>query len=210
MADLTRRTAFVLLALVAGASGCDYFRPAVPEPPSAIIPPANYTSRERTLQTMSNGIAAKSVNPTSGSLLYLGGLDETFRQYWSQSDLDTWQGLVPSEWDRSRELQLYNCLIQLRPSDEYDLEWGPGDVTDDIDDVNGVATIHRHYQVVTNSEAGSSIIAIGYADLTFRRDSESRWLIVRWDDRRDLAADPEDPEQMTLGRRRLLSHSCGG
>ena len=60
---------------------------------------------------------------------------------------------------------------------------------DEIDDVAGLATLHRHYHVYAQSGDASILIGVGLADIHFQRpprggDTE-KWVITRWDDHID-------------------------
>ena len=195
-------------------AGCGYFRPANAPQPTQSLPPGNYSRPDATLQTMNIGLSAKS---SAGGSLYLSAFAEStttstpaYHQLFDPVDVVDWSGGVPGDWERTREQRLYNYLVQLRPDDAYFLNWEDGLVTDDPpDEVNGIAVVHRHYEIITTNEqtSASTVIAIGYAKLTFLRDDQDRWLIVRWEDSRDSEADPNEQEQVSLGRRRLLSQS---
>ena len=49
----------------------------------------------------------------------------------------------------------------------------------------------------------SGTLAIGFADLTLVRSTNGDWRITLWEDRIDPGFDRNDPDQVTLGRRRL-------
>jgi len=210
MAALRLRLA--LLAGLVAAAGCGYFRPTEPEIPTSPPLRSNYSHPDSSLESMNIGLGDKS---TQGSGVYMTALAESiststpgFHQLFWPEDIVDWSGVVPSDWNWSFELRLYSYLIDLRPLDTYRLIWADGQTTDDIDFVVGVAQIQRRYRVVTyNTDGDSTIIAIGFADLTFYRDAQSRWVITRWADRSDPEADPGDQDQVTLGRRRLQSQS---
>lgn len=96
--------------------------------------------------------------------------------------------------------------MQLSPSAKYGAVF-----TEDPDDPDPAPTtdpqriFHRYYRVIATEENdNTSTIAIGRVDLTFTKVSGDRWLITRWVDQvSDIGRDPNDPEQKTLGRRRL-------
>ena len=64
--------------------------------------------------------------------------------------------------------------------------------------------LHRHYLVRRVTDAGDEIgrVAIGFADLTLVHLGD-QWKITIWQDRVDPNVDPNDSEQLTMGRRRL-------
>ena len=208
----------LLLALVA-LGGCDYFRPADPEPPSAgatFLP--DYSDPDSTLATIARAIAVKGVG--IGASAYAGAFAESvtagsiagYHQLFWPLDVSAWSTAVgdrppPGDWGFTLEQNFYangaTALIRLRP-DAYQMEWAPDPLNPD-DSGAETATIHRHYLVTTRTDDGAlnTYLAIGYADLKFIRFSDANWRIVRWEDRRDPNADPGDQEQVTLGRRRL-------
>lgn len=204
-------TAGLLVTLA--LSGCDLFRPAEPEPPAAgtgFVP--DYSQPDSSLATIARALADKGL--TIGSVAYAGAFAESVTAgavagfhhlFWPEDAASFSQagGTVPSDWGFSLEQTFYSRFVRLRP-DAYRMAWmvdppNPDDIGADV------ATIHRHYLVTSHSSDGTqtSVLAIGYADLRLLRFSDGAWRIVRWDDRRDPGADPSDPEQITLGRRRL-------
>lgn len=206
----------LLAASTSGIGACDYFRPADPEPPStssSFLP--DYSHPDSTLATIAKALADKG---QFGATAYEGAFAESLagsvvgyhHLFWPQ-DVADWSQLTghppPGDWGFPLEKNFYGTgrasLIQLRP-DAYRMEWAPDPLTPD--NTGGtVATIHRHYQLTTFAPDGTqtSFLAIGIADLTLLRFSDGNWRIVRWEDRRDPEADPNDADQKTLGRRRL-------
>jgi hypothetical protein len=193
--------------------GCDgLFRPAVPEAPSSVEPVrTNFSEPDSTLATLARGLESKGQN--NGSQVYLEALADdpaagsVFRAYFDLTDSLLFAqsgGTVPS-WGKSNESFFFSQIVQdVRPTDTFRMTWEP-DLENPRDDFTDTeATIHRRYVLHADAEGGSSIIiAVGYADLLFYRSTEGKWLIVRWSDRRDPAADPDDVNQITLGARRL-------
>jgi len=208
MAALTLRVAF--LAGLVAAAGCNYFRPTEPETPTNPPLRTNYGHPDSSLQSMNVGLADKS---TQGSGAYITALAESiststpaFHQLFWPEDVVTWSGLVPGDWNASFEQRLYSYLIGLRPLDTYKLIWSDGRTTDNIDFIGGFAQIERRYRVVTyNSDGDSTILALGFADLTFYQDALDRWVITLWVDKSD--DDPDVPDRLTLGKRRLQAQS---
>jgi hypothetical protein len=214
---MTRPNRSLLALLVVAALGmgaCDYFRPAEPEPPStgsSFVP--DYGSPDSTLSTIAKAIADKG--RTIGATAYAGAFAESLsgsvagyhQLFWPQDVADWSQAsgrLPPPDWGFSLELTFYTRFF-LRP-DAYRMEWTPDRLNPDNFGANA-ATIHRHYAVKTYGPEGdsTSVQAIGFADLTVVRFSDGNWRIVRWEDRRDSNADPNDTDQITLGKRRLNS-----
>ncbi len=211
--------ALAWMAMTGGvfSGGCNLFRPAVPEPPTLppIIP--NYRSPEKTLATMAVALAAKA----QGSQVWLGAFGDSaaagvpgFHQFFDPADVAVYQGscqcTAPSDWNLGQEQSFYLALLNVRPSDSYAARFDSVAAQPDPppnDDTH--VLLHRYYHVIATSPDGNSslVIAIGYADLYFTKDSGERWLITRWDDHVDPAvtANPVDPYQLSLGRRRLES-----
>lgn len=200
-------------AMAALLGGCDYFRPAKPEPPGEIFFTPDYSSVEATLQTISDAVGDKA--RTIGLTAYAGAFAEStttstpgFHAFFSDQDENVWIGSghsLPADWNLPLERNFYIRFVGLR-GDTYQLEWGPDDENPDIDQGPDVKIVSRHYVVRTLSETDQSVtstLAIGFAELTFVRGEDSNWRIRLWRDRIDPNADPNDPEQITLGRRRL-------
>ncbi|HET9327207.1 MAG TPA: hypothetical protein VFQ05_10565 [Candidatus Eisenbacteria bacterium] len=206
----------LLVALASCLSGCDYFRPAEPEPPTSTSFVPDYGSPDSTLATIAKAIADKS--RTIGATAYAGAFADSLitsppvgyhQLFWPQ-DVADWSSSTggrqpPGDWGFDIEQTFYTRFIRLRP-DAYHMEWAPDDLNPD--NIGGnTARISRHYQVTTHASDGTrtSFQAVGFADLTLVRFSDGNWRIVLWEDRRDPDADPNDSNQMTLGKRRLNS-----
>ena len=188
-----------LLAFALGPSGCNYFRPADPEPPSGAAIIADYGLPEATLQTMALGIADKA--RTNGASVYVGAFAESFRQFYDSNDSTKWSstsGRPAPPWNLALERNFYTRFITLYPQG-YQMQWTEDPPNPD-DQGDTEWAIHRHYLVIT--EPGDTI-AIGYADLTFQKSAQQQWLITQWGDRADLDRNLANPELKTLGLRRL-------
>lgn len=206
---------FALVSALAMA-GCDYFRPADPEAPSdqtAFLP--NYSDPDSTLQTIALAIGDKGV--TIGGVAYATAFAESvsasstiaYHHFFWPEDVAVWQSITgrppPGDWGFALEQTFYTRFVRLRP-DEYRMTWVPDPPNPDDRGANE-ATLHRRYLVTTHAINGNqtSVQAVGFADLRLERFPDGNWRITRWNDRRDPDADPNDPEQVTLGRRRLNS-----
>ena len=227
MADLIGRLRpwALVLALcwfaLAGAffGGCDgLFRPAKPEGPALGVTPIRlvYSDPDSTLATMALGIEAKGRN--NGRDAYLGGLADStgpetpaFHQFFDPFVLDNCRNspgcvLPPDDWNLLLESPFYGWFSSLR-NEEYDLQWidDPTHPPTD-DDANGIKIRSRKY-VVTTLES-HTIIAQGFADLTFRLSAQGKWQIARWNDRvdPDVGVTPSG-QQFSLGARRIQSRS---
>jgi hypothetical protein len=204
------RFAWAPVALGALVCGCNYFRPADPEPPKQGTFTPSYIDPDATLQTIADAVADKA--RTIGITAYTAAFAEStaattpaYHQFFWPTDAAAWVNsghTVPADWNSTLERNFYVRFVNLR-GDGYEVEWTRDEANPD--NVQGdVASIHRHYVVRTLAEDLSitSTLAIGYADLTMAL-LEGNWRITRWNDRIDPAADPNDAEQITLGRRRL-------
>jgi hypothetical protein len=205
-----RRIAAAALALAVGAWGCDYWKAAQPEAPILAPFTPSYVSPQATLETIANAIADKAL--TVGVTAYKAAFADStspstpaYHQSFWTTDATSWEaaGHTVPDWTIREEEHFYLKFVNLQPQ-AYELEWLPDQDLPD-DESADVVHWHRHYLVRTLDNAGNPIAvqAIGFADLTIVRFPDGNWRIARWDDRIDPAADPNDPEQMTLGRRRL-------
>lgn len=75
-----------------------------------------------------------------------------------------------------------------------------------IDETAGTALLHRKYYVAATASTTTLIVAVGYVDLYLVK-YQGRWYVLRWEDRLDplIGVDPVDPNNRTLGWRRLES-----
>lgn len=193
-------------------SGCNgLFTPVTPEPPTSppIIP--DYGDAEATLATMVAAIQAKA----QGADAWVGAFADSiaegagpgFHIRFDADDVLVCDCPVPTTWRRADERQFYLEFMQLSPSATYGAIFLPvNDQPDPTPTSDTEVLFHRDYEVIANEESGiQSTIAIGRADLTFTKVSGDRWLLTRWVDHVNeiVGPNPTDPEQKTLGRRRL-------
>lgn len=197
-----------LATALAACAGCDYFKPAAPEAPSAsavIIP--NYSLPEKTLETLAKGIQDKG--RTNGLAAYIGGFADNFKAVFDAQTVNRMeqQGVVvPEDWNLSREESFYSKFVTLSTvplNSEYSFRWirdpTPGE------DVNEsqIAILHKEYQVFAiRQDAETQYIARGLVTLHFSKVSADRWAITRWEDREKSEAHPEQGE-VSMGQRRL-------
>jgi hypothetical protein len=214
-----RRSVIVVLAL--GLAGCDLFKPETPEPPGGnVLPPVvelDYSSAEQTLTTIAAAIKAKDLgNGHRAFILAFADAElDSVPAYTASFDtadvndflLSTGRDSIET-WTRDREGAFYTQFSNLRRS-AYVMQWDrwleAGN--DEIDDVAGLATLHRHYHVYAQSGDASILIGVGLADIHFQRsprggDTE-KWVITRWDDHIDPAQGEDPIENITFGARRL-------
>ena len=210
----------VVVALGPAAAGCGMFKPDDPQPPDDTNPIlADYSSPEATLETLRQAIEAKAFR--GGPTAYAGAFSDSssnpnqpgFLQFFDVGDKIRYEDVsgrpAPEPWYYLLEVNFFQRFINLR-SDAYRMDWFPDpDIPDDppTDPNDSFAEYHRRYLINADSEDGatSQVIAIGIADLSFfRRPEDNHWVIVRWQDRPDFDNyDPDDPEQVTLGYRRM-------
>lgn len=191
-------------------SGCrGLFTPAVPERP--VGPPIilNYRDPEATLRTMAQGLQAKDV----GAAAWVGAFADSnapedgpgFHHIFDPDDVRVCACTAPTIWRLSQEQLFYLEFLKLSSSADYVAVFDSVDATPDPPPTDDQAILYRHYRVLASEQDGNtSVIAVGFADLTFRKIGTD-WLITRWVDHvdPDVGSSPLDPEQLTLGRRRL-------
>lgn len=222
MAALTRalRTAAARAALVAAllAAGCSNpFEPARPEPPDTGGITADFSSPEKLVETLDIALENRQ---SAGRQAWLDALADSSgpgtRNFYAFQDprvLADWrlstQREPPDPWDSEKESLFYDDFVNLFPAD-YDVTFGddPTSPANDIDPAAGTALMHQRYVVKTTVNNSTVDIAIGYVDLYLVR-YDGRWFVTRWDDRldADIGVSPQNPENRTLGWRRLDSAS---
>ena len=206
--------ALPLLLALGLLAGCDVFRPESAQPP--IVAECNsdvaedYSDPEGVLQTLADAIAAKDCgnalrayvgafadSAVDGVPYYATFADELVR-------LRSEAGLPVPVWNLSLERDFYGDFIS-QYQDEYLMEWTPTEQGDDFP-TPGEAILRRKYEIwaVENGETQSSI-AVGYANITLRAVTDTRWAIVQWADLIDptIGVDPADPGKRSLGEWRL-------
>ncbi len=186
--------------------GCrGLFTPVIPERP--VGPPIilNYRSPEATLRTMAQGMQAKDL----GAAAWVGAFGDSdgfgFYHIFDPDDVRVCDCLAPTAWRASQEQQFYLEFLKLSTSADYVAVFDSVDATPDPPPRDDQAILYRRYRVLASEQDGNtSVIAVGFADLTFKFAAD-RWLITRWVDHVDpnVGVNPIDPEQLTLGRRRL-------
>ena len=216
MATVNRIALAAVAAALAGPIGCDLFRPAVPEPP--VIAPCSadvaidLRDPDAVLETLAEAIAARDCG--NGEQAYVQTFADSaadgipFRATFADEVVEARQqaGLPVPVWDLKLERSFYGDFVRLYDTG-YRLTWSQDSSRTDVVDLQtGEATIHRRYdveQVEDNETQGP--IAVGYADLSMRRITDSRWVIVQWSDRIDvrIGVAPADPGRRSLGEWRL-------
>lgn len=214
--DALTRTALRLLpalALVALA-GCDTFRPQAAEPP--IAPPCDadvaedYSDPEGVLETIAEAIAAKDCG--NGFQAYVAAFADSARDgvpfYALFADelvtLRIQAGLSVPVWNLPLERDFYRDFVRLY-DEGYVMFWSDTGEGDDFP-TPGEAILRRRYEVWAEEDGELlASIAVGYADISLRAVTETRWAIIRWADRIDpeVGVDPADPGQRSFGEWRL-------
>ncbi len=203
--------AFGWLTSTGAVGGCRMFRPAAPEPPTGSAIQTDYRTPDLTLETMALGLADKG--RTNGLAAYIGGLADTasdgrgFHAFFDAAVAQSFKDLgrqVPTDWNLSLEQRYYTNFASSRP-EPFQMQWIVDETLPDVVEADA-ATLHRQYRVfVELPDGNTALIAIGFCDLDFIRSPQSRWVIVRWQDKVDPAvgANPSDTDLRTLGWRRL-------
>lgn len=222
MAALTRasrRLAWpVLAALALAVSGCvNPFQPATPEPPDPSGIREDFSTPPKLLATLKAAIENKG---QAGRLAWADAMADSTspatRSFYAFHDprvVSAWRLSSPvpppEPWNLELERRFYDRFVALY-SYEYLMEFDDDDTSpnDVIDDGAGTALLHRKYYVAASVPSSPVIIAIGYVDLYLAK-YDGRWFVVRWEDRLDpqIGVDPSDPDNRSLGWRRLESVS---
>ena len=215
----------VLVGLLALPLACvNPFKPAEPElGAGGINVPEDFSTPEDLFATMELAIAAKA----NGTSAYLHAMAEStqvgdlaFRAYYDPEVKRNFEttGPAPEPWDLDYERAFPGNLASRRPQDSFTFQIRRDDSAFPLDDFpsNGSDTglVHRRYVLRakppnSGDDTSGEIIAIGFADLSLRKDSNGRWAIFRWMDHVDegVTANPAALEQRCWSYRRLQSLS---
>jgi hypothetical protein len=211
----------ITVVLALSASGCQNpFTPATPEPPSGTAVVENFSTPGKLLTTMAaaimkgspgrnayvNALADSTLNTTLPGFYAIpyGAVGDAWRITTSRT--------LPDPWNLPLEKLFFDYLTSAQVSlgFSYTYAWEYDDTAPDslLDEVAGTALYHRHYNLQASSEDGLIIktIATGYADL-YMVKRNSRWYLTRWEDRVGAGQSIADPEQRSMGWRRLDSTS---
>jgi hypothetical protein len=169
------------------------------------------------LATLASAIAAKGQR--DGQTAYISAFANPSTDvsgFTTQFDADVARafvsqgGVVPT-WTYNLERDFYSSFLRVS-SDGYLMRWEvyQGHGGDEGDPEAGDSTLHRRYRVFT-LDADNNIgplIALGIADLAFKRIAPSRWVIVQWDDQVDrTGGDAGANAALSFSKRRLESLS---
>jgi hypothetical protein len=201
----------MLILSTCAAAGCGYFKPTQPEAPkpgSAIIP--NYRQPDSTLETIARAIAAKA----SGQSAYGGAFADSAldgREFHAFFDLQTLNRLAqsgitpPEDWTHSDELSFFARFVTLSSVPEgsdYLFVWAKDPIPGGDDYQSETATLYREYHAYAILQDNETLtFARGFAALYFVR-ANSKWVIVRWQDREANDANLAAGEEC-MGQRRL-------
>jgi hypothetical protein len=117
------------------------------------------------------------------------------------------QGRQVPTWTLDLEKDFYTSFVALR-TPAYLMRWTVYEQhgNDEIDSVNGLAVLHRKYEVFLLDASNTTVgqIAVGITDLSFQRIG-SRWAITSWVDLVDPAvgANPANSDLRSFSYRRL-------
>lgn len=196
---------------LAGAWGCDTFRPRRPEAPAG--PPLHvaYNSPDSTLDTMRRGIENRT---DAGILAYVGALADSgtegraFLAFMDPAAALRWeqgsQKPPPDAWDRSREQSFVSRFLSTVITRECQMVWEKDTRYPDVIG-SGEVVYYRHYLVLLTGEATpSDTVAIGYAALTLDQLG-ANWKLTRWQDQVDpeIGVDPRNSQWLSFTVRRL-------
>jgi len=205
------------LALGLLVAGCtNPFQPARPQFPSATAVRENFTDPDSLLNTMGLALVARSGGQNAYSDALADSTSATtadFYAFYDPTVADAWKATSHRDptnpWNARLEGLLFSWLVTLRNPDwVYAMQWAPDPTSpsDQRDDAAGTAFYHRHY-VLTATQPGqdASILAVGYADLTFIRVSPGHWALRLWQDRLDpqFGVNPTLTDEVSMSRRRL-------
>lgn len=195
-----------------GALGtCDFFKPAVPEPPNRPPIIADYSSPTLALETLAKGIEDKS--GSNGQDVYLGAFAEStianpgdgrsFHALFDVRDLLDRPSWDPNRiWNKDLERVMYSDLVR-KFGNPYVMTWEPYEPAGNESGGTDDSLLHRKYRIMQVTPGGGrSPVAIGAADLHFVRSqaAANKWVIALWEDFHTVDL---DSNQVTLGKRRL-------
>jgi hypothetical protein len=202
--SLLRVTA--LLAVLGLASGCDYFRPTQPAPPSGTGFNAVYDSPAATLNTLRLAIEDKAA--TNGRVAYLGGIanpdgeGDGFSTTFDPLTIERFPG-ESTDWSYEREAEFYANLSIFLSTSTFAFTWGdfPGAPDDEPDATPAV--FYRSYLLRASSDGGNNYTTIGRgnAELHFIKVG-NLWKLEKWIDHEDPQANRELGEE-SFGHLRL-------
>jgi hypothetical protein len=200
---------------VALLGGCEWFRPADPEPPApgdSIVP--DYSDPNSVLETIALAVANKG--RANGQAAYAGAFADTavdargFHAFFDPQTVNRMEQrgvVVPADWDHDDEESFYSRLVTLPAvpaNSTYLMKWEE-DVSQDEDDIQPeTARLYRRYTIEAISDEGAEVltVSLGLVTLDLVKLSSTRWAIVSWRDREAHGANLEAGE-VSMGQRRL-------
>jgi hypothetical protein len=182
----------LLLALALPLACVNPFKPADPESGNSTGVAEDFHTPDAVLETMRLAIENKSEGGTNawlhafaestqvGDLAYRAFYDGAVKQVWEAGK----SLKAPEPWDLSYERGLPSKIFRFRPQAVYAFQWDRDLSQNDEGTTGDTAQFHRQYTLVATEGSISSVIANGFADLTFQRAKVgARWSIFRWYDR---------------------------
>lgn len=209
--------ALLLPLLFALPLGCENpFKPATPETPinGGDVVDEDFTTPEGLLSTVEAAIEARG---QAGADTYLRAFAEStavstpaFRALYDAAVKQLWESgthqTAPEPWGITLERNLHSKLSSIRPTADYTFtfEQDPDSPLTEKPTPD-VQIWHQLYTLTAVENGTSEIIATGVAHLTLV-NQQSRWFILRWDDRVNPKFGAVPPQrQYTFSRLRLDS-----
>lgn len=190
--------------------------PEIGPPTWPVVQPRySYATPEETLESIATALA----NRSSAAAGYLGAFADStgpgtpaYHHDFDPADVAAFESgcgcQAPGDWGFSQESAFLTPFLNVRPADRYTAVFETLDEYPDPPPLATEALLARRYRVIaTDANEEASVIAIGFAEVRFKKVAGDRWLITRWVDHLDpgIGPNPVDPNQVTLGRRRLDS-----
>ena len=185
---LLRRFAhFALAGMLLLPAGCvNPFKPASPEGAGSGGVAEIFDSPDDVLDTMARAIESKS---EAGTNAWLHALADSYQQFYDIDVRRDWKKANsqdgPDPWTLNDERKLPSLLFRFKATANYALAWDPDPAFNDhLPDAADTAQFHRKYTITADDQSTKSVIAIGYADLSFQLVN-GKWSITAWNDRVD-------------------------
>lgn len=208
MNSVNRSASFARLVASLGAlavllAGCGLFDPEDPPTPgggqAVNLPNLTGGSPESTLYSLEVGLETKSLQLYQHALAESTvASDISFHAFFDPQDLADYSqsATPPTDWTTPDEKTFFSQLASLIPVSSYELALSEDENRADIPGPDE-QTLYRHYRL---TYAPNQFLAVGLADLTFRRVGVNQeWKLTRWIDRRDTTVF----SLRTMGRQRL-------
>ena len=191
----------VCVGAAVAAGGCTSSSPTDFVGPEPAIPLPKLTEPDSALYCIKVGIESKNLQLCTHALAESTVTsDVEFHAFFDPQDLADYgqTATPPTDWTSREERTFFMQFTTLIPVPSYTMALAPDANRADV--LGPDETVYyRHYRVTYGP---SQFLAVGLADLTFRRvGAKQEWRMVRWVDRRDTSA----TAVQSYGRRRLDS-----